>query len=136
MIERISAYGHGCITSKHGTTFEFTKDKDITWEGHCIVGVRSDKSCSDLSEGLKKAVKEGRKLVIRIKSGEASDTITAYGHPGLTLKSVRDIVIRRSGFTDDRTLAVHANKSANDLDRDLVRMLRSPRQKIGITIEF
>ncbi|MFH0890090.1 MAG: DUF371 domain-containing protein [Candidatus Aenigmatarchaeota archaeon] len=136
MIERISAYGHNCITSKHDTTFEFTKDKDMDWEGHCIVGVKSDKACSDLSDGLKKAAKEGRKLIIRIKSGEVSDTIIAYGHPDLTLKNTKDIVVRRSGFIDDRTLAVHANKSANDLDRELVRMLKSPRQKISITIEF
>ncbi len=136
MIEHITAYGHGFITSKHGTTLEFTKDKTMGWEGHCIVGVKADKACHDLSDGLKKAVMEGRKLVIKLKSGSASDTIIAYGHPGLTLKNRKDIVIRKSGFTDDRTLAVHATKSSNDLDRELVRSLKNPRLKLDITIEY
>ena len=132
MIERITAYGHQCLTSKHDTTFEFTKEKDMGWEAHCIVGVKSDKSCHDLSEGLKKAFKEGKRIAIKLKSGNASDTIIAYGHPNLTLKDRKDIVIRRSGFVDDRTLAVHATKSSNSLDRELIRNLKNPRQKLEV----
>lgn len=136
MIERITAYGHNCVTSKHDTTLEFTKDKNMTWEGHCIVGVHSDKSCHDLSDGLKKAVQEGRRLTIKLKSGTSSDTIIAYGHPHLTLKDRKDIVIRKSGFIDDRTLAIHATKSSNSLDRELVKNLKNPRQKLEIVIEY
>ena len=136
MIEHITAYGHQCVTSKHDTTLELTKDKNMGWEGHCIVGVKSDKSCYDLSEGLKKALKDGRRLTIKFKSGSASDTIIAYGHPHLTLKDRKDIVIRRSGFIDDRTLAVHATKSSNSLDRELVRNLKNPRQKLEVFIEY
>ncbi|MBI3412918.1 MAG: DUF371 domain-containing protein [Candidatus Aenigmarchaeota archaeon] len=136
MIERITAYGHQCVTSKHGTTLELTKDKNMGWEGHCIVGVKSDKSCHDLSDGLKKAIKEGKRMIIKLKSGTASDIIIAYGHPRLTLKDRKDIVIRKSGFVDDRTLAVHANKSSNSLDRELVRNLKNPRQKLEIVIEY
>ncbi len=136
MIEHITAYGHSFITSKHGTTLELTKDKNMGWEGHCIVGVRADKACYDLSDGLKKAIKEGRKLVIRLKSGDISDTVIAYGHPALTLKDRKNIVIRKSGFTDDRTLAVYATKSSNGLDRELVRSLKNPRLKLDISIEY
>ncbi|MBI2085672.1 MAG: DUF371 domain-containing protein [Candidatus Aenigmarchaeota archaeon] len=136
MIERITAYGHNCVTSKHDTTLELTKDKNMTWEGHCIVGVKSDKSCYDLSDGLKKAIMAGKRITIKLKSGEASDTLIAYGHPLLTLKDRKDIVIRKSGFVDDRTLAVHATKSSNSLDRELVRNLKNPRQKLEITIEY
>ncbi len=136
MIERITAYGHNCITSKHDTTLELTTDKNMTWEGHCIVGVRSDKSCHDLSDGLKKAITAGKRITIKLKSGEASDTLIAYGHPQLTLKDRKDIVIRKSGFVDDRTLAVHATKSSNTLDRELVRNLKNPRQKLEVTIEY
>ncbi len=136
MIEHITAYGHSFITSKHDTTLEFTKDRNMGWEGHCIVGVKADKACYDLSDGLKKAIKDGRRLVIRLKSGAVSDTIIAYGHPDLTLKDRKDIVIRKSGFTDDRTLAVHATKSSNGLDRELVRSLKNPRLKLDISIEY
>ena len=136
MIEKISAYGHGCITSKHGTTTEFTKDKNMGWEGHCIVAVKSDKSCHDVSDNLKKALKLGKKIIIKLKSGQVLDTIIAYGHPNLTLKNRNDMVIRTSGFVDDRTLAVHANKSSNRLSRELVRSLKNPRQKVDITIEY
>lgn len=136
MIERITAYGHQCITSKHDTTLEFTKDKNMGWEAHCIVGVKADKSCHDLSDNLKNALKDGKRLTIKLKSGNASDTIIAYGHPHLTLKDRKDIVIRKSGFVDDRTLAVHATKSSNTLDRELIRNLKNPRQKLEVLIEY
>ncbi len=135
-VEKITAFGHECVTSKHDTTFEFTKDKEMGWEAHCIVGVNSNKSCADLSPKLKKAAVGGRRMVINIKAGDASDRIIAYGHPDLILTNDRSIVIRRSNFIDDRTLAIHASKSSNRLNRELVRKLQNPLQKVEITIEF
>lgn len=135
-VEKITAFGHGCVTSKHDTTLEFTKDGEMGWEAHCIVGVKSSKSCADLSPKLKKAAIEGKRMVINIRAGDVADRIIAYGHPDLMLTNNRSIVIRRSNFIDDRTLAIYANKSSNRLNRELVRKLKDPSQKVEITIEF
>ncbi len=135
-VEKITAFGHECVTSKHDTTLEITKDREMGWEAHCIVGVKSNKSCADLSEKLKKAAVEGKRMVINIKAGDISDRIVAYGHPDLLLTNDHSIVIRRSNFIDDRTLAIHASKSSNRLSRELVRKLQDPSQKVEITIEF
>jgi hypothetical protein len=60
--------------------------------------------------------------------------VKASGSPHLVLTHPSDIVIRRSGYVSDRTLAIHADKSANDLSRRLVEKLRDPRQKIKISL--
>ena len=39
---KFKAYGHPNITAKHKTTLEFTKDKELSLRGDCIVGVKSD----------------------------------------------------------------------------------------------
>jgi len=57
------AKGHVNITSCHKNTFEFTKDKEITKEGHCIVGVESTFDSNKL-----KKIKG--KLKITIKADE------------------------------------------------------------------
>src|SRR3989338_4531072 len=37
-----NAYGHSNITATHKTTVEFTKDKDLSLKGSCILGVNAD----------------------------------------------------------------------------------------------
>ena len=37
-----TAYGHKNILATHKTTIEFTKDKELSLKGNCIVGVRAD----------------------------------------------------------------------------------------------
>jgi hypothetical protein len=46
------------------------------------------------------------------------------------------MVIRKSDYLSDRTLAIHADKAANDLSRELVEKLKNPRQKAKITLTF
>ena len=42
MIYKFNAYGHPNILGTHKTTFEFTKDNELTLNGDCIVGVKAD----------------------------------------------------------------------------------------------
>ena len=44
------------------------------------------------------------------------------------------MVIRKSDYVSDRTLAIHADKSSNDLPRAVVEKLKNPKQKINITL--
>ena len=45
-----TCYGHENITAKHKTTLEFTKDKDLSLKGDCIVGVNADFDINKIKE--------------------------------------------------------------------------------------
>ncbi len=49
----IQAKGHKNVTSKHKSTFEITKDKSLSMNGDCIIGVDMDKTMDDFPEELK-----------------------------------------------------------------------------------
>jgi len=58
--------------------------------------------------------------------GNHAFEVRAEGDPRLELSHPKDIVIRRSDFVSDRTLAVHADAAAKDVPREMVRLLRDP----------
>jgi hypothetical protein len=55
LLEKFIVYGHENILSNHYSTLEFTKENHVTKKGDCILGIKSEKSCHDLSENLKKS---------------------------------------------------------------------------------
>ena len=83
--EEVIAWGHPNILGTHETTFEITKEKELTKKGDCIIGVKANKSCYDLSDEIKSALKEGRKVRITLIAGEEKDVIEAVGSPALKL---------------------------------------------------
>jgi hypothetical protein len=118
VVEIIWAHGHHNIQAIHPTTLMFTKEKQISETGDCIVAVAADKAMVDLTPEFKNTMKEpNAKLKIIIEAGEAAEQIVAYGSPKLALTNVVDIVIRKSEFTSDRTLAIKADKSSKDLPK-------------------
>jgi hypothetical protein len=44
------------------------------------------------------------------------------------------MVVRKSDYVCNRTLAVHADKAAQDLPKALVEKLKNPQQKVKITL--
>lgn len=136
MKEEIIAYGHPNITATHTTTFEITKHADLRKDGDCIIGVRANKACKDLSKDFKLTLKEAKKLEIIIEAGGVVDKVITYGSPALKLTHPEDIVVRKSDYIDGRTLAILADKAANELKQDLVEKLRKPNTQIKITLEI
>ena len=133
--EIIWAHGHHNIQAIHPTTLMFTKEKQISETGDCIVAVAADKATADLTPEFKNTMKEpNAKLKIIIEAGEAAEQIIAYGSPKLALTNVVDIVIRKSEFTSDRTLAIKADKSSKDLTREFIDKLRNSKQTVKITL--
>jgi len=133
--EVITAYGHSCIRSTHRTTFEITKEKHLTERGDCIVAVKSDKAVADLSRDFKEAARRpDAEITITIEAGEEKETVKAKGDPRLSLTDPTDIVIRKSSFVGNRTLAVKADKAATDISRSLIERLRNPSQTVKITL--
>ena len=133
--EVIVAFGHKNILATHPSTLMFTKENHLMATGDCIVGVNADKGLMDFSENFKEMLKkETSTLTINLEVTGLTETIQAYGSPKLVLTHPTDVVIRKSDFISDRTMAIHANKSSNDLSRQLVEKLKHPKQKIIITI--
>ncbi len=113
----------------------FTKDKSLSKNGDCVVAVAADKAVADLSAEFKEKLrKPNAKLTILIEAGGLKEQITASGSPKLTLTHSTDIVVRKSEYISDRTLAIHADKASSDLSRALIEKLKDPKQEVKITL--
>jgi hypothetical protein len=133
--EVIFAQGHENILATHKTTLEFTKDRHLSKKGDCIVAVAAEKGLADLTAEFKENLRNPQaRLTVIIEAGGFSEQVNAQGSPNLILTHSTDMVIRISYYVCNRTLAVHADKAAQDLSRDLVEKLKNPRQKVKITL--
>ncbi len=128
--------GHPNISSKHKTTLEFTKDRDIGKTADCIIGVRSPVSMDNIPDEISNAIKEDKKLItLRLETENAVDEIKGYGHPELTLDHPTDMVSRKSDFKCSRTLMINADKAAIDLKKELINDLKNSKPlKVTIII--
>ena len=133
--EVVSGYGHENIRATHRTTLEFTKEKHLSKKGDCIIAVAADKALADLSCEFKANLrKPNAKLTILIEAGGIAEQVHACGSQQLFLSHPTDAVIRKSDYVCGRTLAVRADKAANNLSRELVEKLKNPKQKVKITL--
>jgi len=133
--ETIVAYGHENVLATNRTTLEITKDQHLTKRGDCIIAVSADKAFPDLDLRFKKTLRQDNaKLTIQIEARDASETVHALGSSRLILLHPTDIVIRKSDYLSDRTLAVKADKAAIDLSDKIVKRLRDPKQKVTIKL--
>jgi hypothetical protein len=129
------AQGHGNVLALHKGTIEFTKEPHLSRRGDCIIAVDADKGMDELSLEFKKNLrKDDAKVTITVEVGEVAETIHASGNSRLILTHPTDFVIRKSGYICARTLAIHADKSAAELSRELVRNLGKPEEKVKITL--
>jgi uncharacterized protein len=133
--EVIFGYGHKNIQAMHKTTLEFTKDLHLSKKGDCIIVVATDKALTDLGSEFKENMrKPNAKLAITIEADGISEQVNAEGSPHLILTHPTDMVIRKSGYLCSRTLAVHADKAACDLSRNLMEILKNPEQEVKVTL--
>ncbi len=134
-VEKIIAFGHNLIKSTHKTTFEITKDHYLTEKGDCIIAVKANKAARDLSEKFKEtARKPNAKITIIIEAAGEREIIRAFGDPNLTFTHPTDMVVRKSSYVCDRTIAIKADKAACDFSRNLIEKLRNPKQEVRITL--
>jgi hypothetical protein len=133
--ETITAYGHENIRAAHKTTLEITKDRHLTKNGDCIIAIAADKSLADLSSKFKEKLRgKNATLTIRIDVGDVIEEIKASGSSHLILTHPTEIVVRKSDYVSNRTLAIRADKASHDLSRKLVNKLKNPNQKVKITL--
>ena len=135
LTEIIVGYGHENVLATHKTTVEFTKDVHLSKNGDCILVVKADKAPADLSEQFKEKLRQpNSKLIVTIEVDDLKEQIIAESSPNLSLTHPTEMVIRKSAYTSDRTLAIHADKAAKDLSRQMVKKLQNPTQKATITL--
>jgi uncharacterized protein len=126
-----TARGHPNIRATHTSTFMFTKDKECTTRGDCIVGVAAD---FDLP-ALEKFLSGTHAITIAISvSGEKNRSLKIKAMANQEFSDREEIVIRTSGYRDWRTLAMGASDSANMLEKEIVWLLRRPDTKMTITL--
>jgi len=130
----IHCRGHENVKGTHRSTLEFTKEDYLTPRGDCIICIEADAAINDLGEEFKRALKEGKRLLIRIRAGGFCDEILAEGSPELILDHDVSMVIRKSTYVDGRTLAVRSNKAAKDIDRRIINFLKNPNSTAEIEL--
>ena len=132
--ELIHAFGHPNIQAIHPTTLMFTKDTQLSVKGDCIVAVGADKSVLDFSTEFKTALRQpNAKLTIVIEANGVKEQIQAAGSSKLILTHPSELVVRKSEFISNRTLAIAADKASKDLKRQLIEKLKNPKQQVTIT---
>jgi len=133
--EVIQASGHPKIRANHPTTLEITREGHLTERGDCIIATSASKGCADLSTGFSKLVKNDEtRVTLTIEAANRTETIRGRGNTKLTLGHPNDLVARKSNYVCQRTIMILADKSALDLDRDFVKILRDPRTRIRIEL--
>ena len=134
-MEIIHAWGHENILATNKTTFEITKDRHLTKRGDCIVAVNSDKAAVDLSQEFKRTIRNANaRLTIAIRANRATEIVHASGNALLPFTHATDLVVRKSDFISDRTLAIKADKAAKDFPLSFVKKLQNPKQEVMITL--
>src|SRR3989338_276276 len=128
-----TAYGHKNILATHKTTIEFTKDRELSLRGNCILGVNADFNLIELKKSMKTIINESKsiknKIKIIINTGDISDEIAAELNPDFD--DDEEIVIRMGEFKSKRTLGVRADKAAVHVKRELIEKLKNHNQKFS-----
>jgi hypothetical protein len=133
--ESILGYGHKNIQAVHPTTIMITKDENLSQSGDCIVVVAANKTLETLTSKFRESLrKSNSKLTVVFEIDSLKEQITAFGSTKLILSHPTDMVIRKSAYICNRTLAIHADKSSSDLSREFVEKLKNQKKEIKITL--
>lgn len=128
--EEITFKGHPNVQSLHARTIEITKDKDLTLNGDCIIGINANKACKDLNPEIKKRIRKNDSVIeIGLIVEPYSFIIKGFGDNRLLLTNEDDIVLRKSKFICDRTLSINCNFSSLEIPREIINSLRDPLKK-------
>ncbi|WP_342364425.1 DUF371 domain-containing protein [Pyrobaculum islandicum] len=102
---------------------EFTKDPYVTKRGDCIVACCAEKAAGELKPEVLNALALDGVVVIMIEIGNTLDIVVGET-PRAIPTSLWRIVVRKSRYVDEATVAIAVNKAAADLNKTLVAMLK------------
>ena len=127
IITEFKIYGHKNVLSLHQNTIEFTKDKELTLRGDCILGVNADFNID------KKKLFQFKKIKITIKADNIIDSFTSEVNPNFD--DEHELVFRKSNFHSKRTIGFNVTKAAYQIDRKIVEYLKDENNFAIVTIE-
>jgi hypothetical protein len=131
----VSFWGHPNVRSLHHTTLEITTQLNLTRKGDCIIGVRASKGCSQLDPNIKNNLcKENSVVKIQLIVEPHSFEIVGKTSSKLLLSHPHDIVIRKSGYVDARTLLIQCNMSCVDVPQYIIHLLQDSSTKGAMRI--
>ena len=125
---RFTVSGHKNILALHRNTIEFTKSKELTLRGDCVIGVNADFKLDEI-----KKISKNKKIRIKIRVDDLAEEINAEVYPDFDCKD--EIVVRRTDFLSKRTLGIKADKAAVDIDRKIIEKMKDPKTKMVVEIE-
>lgn len=128
---QFNAYGHPNILGTHKTTLEFTKDREVSRRGDCIIGVNADFELGKIKNFVKQL--KNNKISIIISNDMIHETIFAIINPNFD--DDKELVIRKTNFISKRTFATSSNKAAFELKMELLDYLKEKKNKISVIIE-
>jgi hypothetical protein len=131
------AEGHPAVSATHSTTLELTTEERLTHEGDCIVAVAATCGLQRFPGSIQQALSTtaGRATMTILVRGEIF-TVEGQGSPALTFTHPQEIVIRKSSFTSDRTLMIHADAAAKDVPRKMVKLLRIRGEPVSVEVRI
>ena len=125
-VEVIHCRGHENVLGLHKSTFEITKESELSPQGDCIIGVSADKGAADLSPEFRELMaKDGARLTAVFSAGGVEVTVTSDGGSGISLTHPTDLVWRRSSFVCPRTIGIYSDGTAALLPRELIEVLKT-----------
>ncbi len=134
-IEVIEARGHINIKGEHETTFEITKESEVTPRGDCIIGVSATKAAADLSQKFKEiAASKNSIIVVFLTAGGETDVVVGRGDPKLTFTNEVSMVFRKSNYVCGRTVMVKGDKAAVNINRRLINLLKDPNTILKVVL--
>lgn len=132
----VSFFGHPNVLSLHKSTLEVTTETNLTLQGDCIIGVGASCGCRGIPADMKEKLQDPDAVVtFTIRAGGLEFSFAAKGDAGLDLSHPHDIVIRKSRFLSDRTLAVDSDTAASSVPREMVRLLQDPQTRAVLVID-
>jgi hypothetical protein len=134
--EEVIAYGHPDIKATDNSGLAIVKAASPEKYRKAIIAVKADKACRDFDRRFKNSLKSGKKIEIKISAGGIEDTITAFCSPAFTLTNSEEIAVRKDDRIDGKTVGILANKSAADLNQDLIEKIRDSNTVIKIILEI
>jgi hypothetical protein len=111
------------VTATNRRTLEISKDPYVTRRGDCIVACCAEKAAGELRRDVLQALASRGVVLVVIEAGDVQEVVTGET-PGTMPTSRWRMVVRRSRYVDDSTVAIAADKAAANLDRSLVERLR------------
>ena len=121
-----SAQGHKNMLMKHTSTFEITKDPEVTERGDCIVACLANFDV----EQIQKFLIGNKKFHVHFDCQGVTEDILCNSNPHFQHPST--MVFRIGDHATERTAAVHSSKSAGMLS-DQFRRAMQLGKKVAIT---